>query len=219
MPTQKPIDIYYAPKAAPTKKLTAFISRNRKALQQYFYINFKSAGKKVNFVRAKKLGIQNLPALVYGRNLYVGVREIEEFFGPILNRRPAVKGGKDALCEEDIIRNFQDQTLDLGDETGPDDPLTSDYVRDRMSKLMARKPHCNPDARPSRRSTARSPTKSRTFTTDLRGDDDFLRAARKNNINPMEDADGMTPLSMAVEDGDMILSEYYDVEGRKREIG
>jgi len=47
----------------------------------------------------------------------------------------------------------------------------------------------------------------------------FLRAARKNNINPMEDADGMTPLSMAVEDGDMILAEYYDVEGRKREIG
>jgi len=93
MPQQKPIDIYYAPKAAPTKKLTAFISRNRKLLQQHFYINLKSAGKKANFIKAKQLGIRNLPALVYGRNLFIGVREIEEFFAPVLNRRSAVKRG------------------------------------------------------------------------------------------------------------------------------
>lgn len=206
----KPVLVIYVKRdAESTKALKAFVAKHIAQICKFAEIKFIAADTAEILRSMKQQGITKTPTLIYQGKQFNKMDKIIAILTPPSAKRDGL--GDSVSASDEYVRDYQMGILD--DDEGEDqgDNMTEEEIRAKSAALQARRPVMSDEINSKskvaggRKITTRRPAApaQQSFGDGFAGDDAFLKAAGRDNIEP-------TPVASSTDiDGDAFLEEYY----------
>src|ERR1700678_3268072 len=133
--------IFVNPSAESTKRLDQFLVKYIDQINLHLFIK-RIKVTKDNINKIKQMGIEHTPTLVYNKRKWTSLDKIIRILTPPANHKDHYGYGNTSSNE--LILQYQNNILNLGDETGEDNDMNPDtresILRNKMTAFQKRRP-------------------------------------------------------------------------------